>query len=96
MIGSPGFRRLVYGSDAVREVFHDYFRARGADAATVDLSGASDHAPFANAGIPVGGLYAGTEPCYHKACDTLRNVSLEAVDELADGAAHAIVFLEPR
>jgi Zn-dependent M28 family amino/carboxypeptidase len=38
--------------------------------------------------------YGGTageayDPCYHQACDTFRNVSLQALDELGDATAHA-------
>jgi Zn-dependent M28 family amino/carboxypeptidase len=40
------------------------------------------------------GLYGGTagqqfDPCYHLACDTLANVSLVVVEQMADAAAHA-------
>ncbi len=35
------------------------------------------------------------DPCYHAACDTFDNVSLDALDELGDAAAHAVlVFAE--
>ena len=33
------------------------------------------------------------DPCYHKACDGLGNVSRRALDELGDGAAHALATL---
>jgi Zn-dependent M28 family amino/carboxypeptidase len=29
------------------------------------------------------------DPCYHQACDTIGNVNVNALDEMADGAAHA-------
>ncbi|HJQ87725.1 MAG TPA: M28 family peptidase, partial [Propionibacteriaceae bacterium] len=40
------------------------------------------------------GLYGGTagqqfDPCYHLACDTLGNVNLEVLEQMADAAAHA-------
>jgi Zn-dependent M28 family amino/carboxypeptidase len=39
-------------------------------------------------------IYGGTagvayDPCYHQACDTIANLSMDALDELSDGAAHA-------
>jgi Zn-dependent M28 family amino/carboxypeptidase len=41
-------------------------------------------------------IYGGTaglayDPCYHQACDDFDNVSEEALDELGDGAAHAVL-----
>ncbi len=43
------------------------------------------------------GLYGGSagdqyDPCYHLACDTFANISLEALDQMSDAAAHAILF----
>jgi Zn-dependent M28 family amino/carboxypeptidase len=40
--------------------------------------------------------YGGTEgdqydPCYHLACDTFDNISLEALDQMSDAAAHAVL-----
>lgn len=32
------------------------------------------------------------DPCYHLACDTFDNISLEALDQNADAAAHAIML----
>jgi Zn-dependent M28 family amino/carboxypeptidase len=45
--------------------------------------------------------YGGTagaayDPCYHQACDTLANLSLQAFDELSDAAAHAVATLAQR
>jgi Zn-dependent M28 family amino/carboxypeptidase len=34
-----------------------------------------------------------TDPCYHLFCDDIDNVNLEAVDQMADAAAHAIATL---
>ena len=55
-------------------------RARVRPAETT--GGASDHVPFAAAGVPVGGVFTGAsergpggrprDPCYHLACDRLR------------------------
>jgi Zn-dependent M28 family amino/carboxypeptidase len=41
-------------------------------------------------------LFGGTagvafDPCYHQACDTIDNVSLQALDEMSDATAHAIL-----
>jgi Zn-dependent M28 family amino/carboxypeptidase len=41
-------------------------------------------------------IYGGTageqyDPCYHLACDTFDNISLEALDEMSDAAAHAVL-----
>jgi len=42
--------------------------------------------------------YGGTagvayDPCYHLACDTYANVSLQALDEMSDAVAHAVLFM---
>jgi Zn-dependent M28 family amino/carboxypeptidase len=41
-------------------------------------------------------IYGGTageqyDPCYHLACDTFDNVSLEALDQMSDAVAHAVL-----
>lgn len=41
-------------------------------------------------------LYGGTageqyDPCYHLACDTYDNISLEALDQMSDALAHAVM-----
>lgn len=55
MVASPNAVVSVYGHARVRAAL------RGAlgGAAGTDLGGASDHAPFARAGIPAGGLFTG-------------------------------------
>ena len=30
------------------------------------------------------------DPCYHQACDTLFNLSHQALDEMSDAAAHSV------
>jgi Peptidase family M28/PA domain len=114
MVGSPNFGRFVYdgersppGSARIEALFSAHFAARGLDAEELPLGGGSDHAPFAQAGIPVGGLFTGAdEPksaalagrfggaagrpydsCYHKSCDTLANVDLRVLGQMADAAA---------
>ena len=121
MLGSPNYALYAYdgssgprGSGRIEEIFTDYFASEGLEARTDStLEGRSDHGPFADAGIPVGGLFTGAEgtkteeeaslyggeagephdPCYHEACDTLRNVDPRALDEMSDAAAHATLVL---
>ena len=74
MVGSPNLVRFVYdgdgsrwrsslpaGSGAIERVFARYFAARGLEHREVGMGGGSDHAPFARAGIPVGGLFTGAD-----------------------------------
>ncbi|MCC3769188.1 M28 family metallopeptidase [Streptomyces sp. UNOC14_S4] len=63
MIGSPNPGYYVYGYDAnLQSLFEDWFAARNI-ATEVDHEGdgRSDHAPFQNVGIPVGGLFSGAD-----------------------------------
>ncbi len=46
-------------------------------------------------------VYGGTvgdqfDPCYHLACDTFENISLEALDQMSDAAAHSVAFYASR
>lgn len=66
MVASPNFARAVYageggppGSQAITDLFTSYFDAVGLTWELEDVGGASDHAPFADVGIPVGGLFTG-------------------------------------
>ena len=69
MLGSPNYARFVYdgasgprGSGNIEETFTDYFASRNLEARTDStLEGRSDHGPFAEEGIPVGGLFTGAE-----------------------------------
>jgi Zn-dependent M28 family amino/carboxypeptidase len=75
MIGSPNFVRFVYdgdgsaglsdpaprGSEAIEQVFLDYFASQGLANEPTALDGRSDYDSFAVAGIPVGGLFTGAE-----------------------------------
>ena len=126
MVGSRNFVLFVYdgdgsstargrppaGSAAIERVFTSYLAARGLAHRETSIGGGSDHAPFARAGIPVGGLFTGAEgrktaaqaaafggragqpydPCYHRACDTIANVSDVALTRSARAAAHAIAL----
>jgi Zn-dependent M28 family amino/carboxypeptidase len=71
MVASPNFVRFVYAdrpsdpaaaemSRRIHRSFTGYFDAHGLAVEPIDLQGASDHAPFAEEGIPVGGLYSGS------------------------------------
>lgn len=66
MLASPNGIRGVYddtdaapGSTAIRDLFAADLDAAGLAWEAVDTGGSSDHRPFALAGIPTGGLYAG-------------------------------------
>ena len=47
-------------------------------------------------------IYGGTageqyDPCYHEACDDISNLSVEALNEMSDGVAHAtLTYAEDR
>ena len=77
MVGSPNFARVVYagegqprGSLRIENAFRAYFRSRNLAVAEASLGGSSDHAPFAQAGIPVGGLFTGADEA--KSADAAR------------------------
>jgi Zn-dependent M28 family amino/carboxypeptidase len=61
MVGSPNAVRYVYGAGRVRDALVDALRARDLRYEPASIGGSSDHAPFQRAGIPVGGLYSGSE-----------------------------------
>ncbi|MBH1935081.1 M20/M25/M40 family metallo-hydrolase [Streptomyces sp. AV19] len=63
MIGSPNPGYFVYDDDpAVEKVFKDWYAAKGiATEIETEGDGRSDHAPFKNAGIRVGGLFSGAD-----------------------------------
>jgi aminopeptidase S len=63
MIASPNPGYFVYDDDpTIEKTFKDYFA--GLNITTepdTEGDGRSDHAPFENAGIPVGGLFSGAD-----------------------------------
>jgi Zn-dependent M28 family amino/carboxypeptidase len=65
MVASPNYGRLVYDSSGgstsrdITALFTDYFDALGLTYQLEDLGGGSDHGPFMDALIPVGGLFSG-------------------------------------
>jgi Zn-dependent M28 family amino/carboxypeptidase len=114
MVASPNFGRFVYdgetqppGSTRIENHFQAYFSAEGLPVEEVPFGGSSDHAPFAQAGIAVGGLFTGADApkerdltfrfggaagraydaCFHQPCDTLDNVNLRVLGQMADAAA---------
>ncbi|MFD4477404.1 MULTISPECIES: M28 family metallopeptidase [unclassified Streptomyces] len=73
MIGSPNPGYFVYDDDpAIEKTFKDFYG--GLDLATEpdeEGDGRSDHAPFKDAGIPVGGLFSGAD--YKKTAEQAQN-----------------------
>jgi aminopeptidase S len=63
MIGSPNPGYFVYDDDTRLEgVLKDFFATKGVPTEIeTEGDGRSDHAPFKNAGIPVGGLFSGAD-----------------------------------
>jgi Zn-dependent M28 family amino/carboxypeptidase len=69
MVGSKNFVPFVYqgsgdappGSAQIERVFTRYFNTHGQRFVVTDIGGASDHAAFARAGVPVGGLFSGAD-----------------------------------
>ena len=62
-------------------------------AGDVQLEGNSDHASFERFGIPVGGIFTGIDDCYHRRCDTLRNVDLDVLEQSAAATEAALLDL---
>jgi aminopeptidase S len=68
MVGSPNPGYFVYsssgqptGSNELQRVLEAPFAAMGVPTELTSVGGRSDHAAFANAGIPTGGLFTGAE-----------------------------------
>lgn len=95
MVGTPDGSRGVYrGRDeAGRRIERLLRRALGGRIRPQQLGGSSDHAPFARAGIPVGGLFTGIDRCYHRRCDTQRNVDRELLAEMTRAGRLALAGL---
>jgi aminopeptidase Y len=94
MVGTRGRRIAVYrGDERIERSLRRALRERGRrDIGEEDIGASSDHAPFARAGIPVGGLFTGLDACYHRACDDEDNVDPGRVADA--GAATAAALLE--
>ncbi|MFC5721911.1 M28 family metallopeptidase [Streptomyces gamaensis] len=63
MIGSPNPGYFVYGYDArLKSLFENWFTAKNiATEVDTEGDGRSDHAPFQQAGVAVGGLFSGAD-----------------------------------
>ncbi|MEV2217836.1 M28 family metallopeptidase [Streptomyces sp. NPDC050997] len=63
MIGSPNPGYFVYDDDpAIEKTFKTYFTGLGVPTEVeTEGDGRSDHAPFKNVGVPVGGLFSGAD-----------------------------------
>ncbi|MBE7556977.1 MAG: M20/M25/M40 family metallo-hydrolase [Anaerolineales bacterium] len=90
------------GSKNIEQVFLEYFGEQNLETEPTAFDGRSDYGPFIAVGIPAGGLFTGAEeinpdngiaydPCYHQACDTFANNNDDAIDEMSDAAAHAVL-----
>jgi Zn-dependent M28 family amino/carboxypeptidase len=120
MVASSNFARFVYdgdggprGSERIEAMFRAHFAAQRQAVEEIALQGSSDHAAFARAGLPVGGLFTGADAlkseelarrfggragrpfdrCYHQPCDTLANVNVRVLAQMADAAAVVAVRL---
>ena len=105
MVGSPNPVPAVYadGDAGLAKVLRE---ADGGRLGEVSVAGASDHTFFQLAGIPVNGLYTGSDeagpggkprdPCYHLACDTADNVDLAMLRRMARTTATALRTLSER
>ena len=91
VVGSRGAEARVYdGEDAAGRRIEAALRAGLPGAGEEDLGGASDHASFSDAGIPVGGIFTGLDRCYHRACDTIGNVDAALAAQAARATAGAL------
>ncbi|MFC8362075.1 M28 family metallopeptidase [Streptomyces griseorubiginosus] len=63
MIGSPNPGYFVYDDDpGIEKTFKEYYAGIGVPTEIeTEGDGRSDHAPFKNAGVPVGGLFSGAD-----------------------------------
>lgn len=74
VIGSPNYGLFLYdgdgsdggaagpgGSEDIEKTFEDFYDRSNVPHRTVPFSSVSDHRPFADAGIPGGGLFTGTD-----------------------------------
>ena len=94
-VGTRGGRFAVYrGDDRIERTLRRALRERGRDdVGEESLGNASDHAPFARARIPVGGVFTGLDRCYHRACDGASNVDPRRVADAAAATAAALLEL---
>jgi hypothetical protein len=113
MVASPNAVLETYGSGRAERALRRALDARGPLPGRASIAGASDHAPFARAGIEVGGVFTGAservktrdarrfgaragrpaDPCYHRACDTLRNADRGTLNTATDAVGVALLAL---
>jgi Iap family predicted aminopeptidase len=90
MVGTEKGRVLVYDTDdEVEDVLREHVDEQGEE----DLGGDSDHAPFDDAGIPIGGVFTGLDRCYHKRCDTAANTDAAKAATIANETQRALTEL---
>jgi Peptidase family M28/PA domain len=90
MVGSPDARPEVYGSRRIEDALRRHLPPGTDDVA---MEGNSDHASFQAAGISAGGLFTGLDDCYHRPCDTVRNVDRDVLAESTAAVQAALVDL---
>jgi aminopeptidase S len=115
MIGSPNAGYFVYDDDpGIESQYQDYFASINVSTEIeTEGDGRSDHAPFKDAGVPVGGLFSGADyiktaaqakawggtagrafdACYHRSCDTKKNLDLTSLDRMTDATATVLYAL---
>ncbi|HMJ96493.1 MAG TPA: M20/M25/M40 family metallo-hydrolase [Thermoleophilaceae bacterium] len=105
MVGSPNAVPEFY-ADGDAELGRVLRRAAGRPLGGVSVGGASDHASFMAAGVPVNGLYTGAnergpggrprDACYHLACDSVERVNRPVLLRMARAGALALKRLSAR
>ena len=99
MVGSPNAVPELYG-DGDADLERVLRSAAGRSLGETEVGGASDHAPFEEAGVPVNGLYTGAsesgpggrprDSCYHLSCDRAERVNRPVLLQMAHAAAEAL------
>lgn len=105
MVGSPNPVPQLY-ADGDPKLARVLRRAAAGHLGGAPIGGASDHAFFKLAGIPVNGVYTGSsergpggdarDPCYHLACDTTKNVNRPMLLRMARTTARALRAMSAR
>jgi aminopeptidase Y len=99
MIGSPYPIYSVYQGDNPGDAFgakalYDYLTAAGKPAEYAPFGTSSDYLGFLEIGIPSSGLFTGagapTDPCYHLACDDIKNINWDTLTVNAKAAAKVL------
>jgi peptidase M28-like protein/PA domain-containing protein len=96
MVGSPGdAKAAVYAGDGAdgRAIEAALRKGLPPGAPEERLGGASDHASFDAAGVPVGGIFTGLDRCYHRSCDRIGNVDAALAASAARATAGALEAL---